>query len=64
MDDVQKKLVEALKSFDNVMVATTADDGSVHARPMAVAEVDDQGVLWFVTAIESGCSWRSPSVGA
>ena len=54
MEDVQKKLVDALKSFDNVMVATTADDGTVHARPMAVAEVDDHGVLWFVTAIESG----------
>ena len=54
MEDVQKKLVEVLKSFDNVMVATTAEDGTVHARPMAVAEVDDQGVMWFVTAIESG----------
>ena len=53
MEDTQKKLVDVLKSFDTVMIATHTEAGSERARPMAVAEVDDQGVLWFVTSIES-----------
>lgn len=52
--DVKSKLVEALRSLDTLMVATRAANGSMHARPMAVAEVDDDGALWFVTEKESG----------
>lgn len=55
MDEVETKkvLVDALKSFGTVMVGTTLADGTMHARPMAVADVDDQGVLWFATERES-----------
>lgn len=52
-DDVQNKLIETLRKFDTVMVTTTAQNGTMHARPMAVAEVDDAGELWFVTAKDS-----------
>lgn len=52
--DVQQKLIETLRAFDTVMVATTGENGTIHGRPMAVAEVDDAGELWFVTAKDSG----------
>ncbi len=45
----QRKLIEALRGFDTLMVATNASNGQMHARPMAVAEVDDAGEVWFVT---------------
>jgi general stress protein 26 len=51
--DTKKKMVEALRAFDTLMVATNATNGTVHARPMAVAEIDDDGELWFVTAEHS-----------
>ncbi len=52
--DVKKKLIELLRSFDTVMVTTHATDNTtLHARPMAIAEVDDAGEVWFVTARES-----------
>lgn len=51
--DVEKKLIETLRKFDTVMVATTADNGTIHSRPMAVAEVGDTGEMWFVTSTDS-----------
>jgi len=53
MDEDRKKLVEALRRFDTLMVTTRATNGTIHARPMAVAEVDDVGEVWFVTAKQS-----------
>jgi general stress protein 26 len=53
MENEKKKLIDVLRGFDNVMVTTTAENGSLHARPMAVAEVDDNGELWFVTYASS-----------
>ncbi len=47
--DTKERLVELLRSFENVMVTTNADNGSLHARPMAIAEVDDDAELWFVS---------------
>jgi general stress protein 26 len=52
--DIQKKLIETIRKFDTVMVTTTADNGTMHARPMAVAEVDEDGEIWFVTSRDSG----------
>jgi general stress protein 26 len=51
--EVKRKLVEALRAFETLMVATTSPHGEIHARPMAVAEVDDNGDVWFVTDKES-----------
>jgi len=53
MDDAKTKLIDVLRSFDTLMVATRTPNGSIHARPMAVADVDDGGEVWFVTAKES-----------
>jgi general stress protein 26 len=47
--DVRKKLIETLRHYDTLMVTTTAMNRSMHARPMAVAAVEETGELWFVT---------------
>lgn len=51
--DSKTKLVEALKGFDTLMVATKATDGTSHSRPMGVAEVGEEGDIWFVTRRET-----------
>lgn len=48
------KLVGLLKSFDNAMLVTAAQDGSLHSRPMALLDVEPQGDLWFITNSRSG----------
>jgi general stress protein 26 len=53
MEDVKTRLVNALKKLDTVMVTTKAENGTLRARPMAVADVDVDGVMWFVTSKES-----------
>jgi general stress protein 26 len=47
--DTKTKLVEVLRTFDDLMVATLGDNGTMHARPMAVAEIDPDGCVWFAT---------------
>jgi general stress protein 26 len=47
------KLVDTLRAFDTLMVATNAPNGTIHARPMTVAEVADGCEVWFVTHRES-----------
>lgn len=51
--DAKTKLIEVLKGYETLMVATKATDGTTHARPMAVAGVDDNGDIWFVTRKET-----------
>ncbi len=42
-------LKDLLESFDTAMLITHHDDRE-HARPMAIAGVDDANTLWFVTS--------------
>jgi len=50
--DKSKKLVGLLHHFENAMLVT--HDGShLDARPMAIAKVDDDGGLWFVSDRQS-----------
>jgi len=51
--DTREHLHELLESFDTAMVITIAADGSMHARPMAVAELSAGGDAYFVTNIDS-----------
>jgi general stress protein 26 len=51
--NIKKTLIETLRTFDTLMVGTEASNGTVHARPMVLAEVDDAGEIWFVTPKES-----------
>lgn len=48
------KIKELTKDIHIAMLITVADDGSLHARPMATESADFDGTLWFVTRIESG----------
>jgi general stress protein 26 len=46
----QERLIELLQGFDNAMLVTCAPTGPVHARPMALAQVETDGTTWFLTA--------------
>ncbi len=52
--DKQKKLIDLIGEFDNAMLVTRSSDGALDARPMAIAEVEADGALWFVTDRSSG----------
>lgn len=49
-----EKLIDLIQDFDNAMLVTKTDDGSLDARPMAVAQATDEGELWFVSDRNSG----------
>jgi general stress protein 26 len=42
-----------LRAFDAAMLVTRSGDDGLHARPMAIAEVEDGGAVWFVTDVTS-----------
>lgn len=45
-----KDLAEAARTC---FFTTKSSDGESHSRPMALQEVDENGVLWFLSAIDS-----------
>jgi general stress protein 26 len=47
------QFIEQLKKFNTAHVVTRADDDSLLARPMAIAEITGDGHLWFITHVES-----------
>lgn len=49
----QKHLYDLLKDFDTAMLVTRSRDGHMHARPMAVAELEPNADAYFVTGIDS-----------
>jgi general stress protein 26 len=51
--DTEKHLYELIKDFRTAMVVTHAQDGSCHARPMAVAEIKPGADAHFATTIDS-----------
>jgi general stress protein 26 len=44
---------DLLKNFKTAMLVTRGPDESLRARPMAVARVDADGGVWFITAADS-----------
>jgi general stress protein 26 len=52
--DPQKKLHDLLTDFSAAMLVTRTTAGELRSRPMAVAAVEDDGVLWFMTQRHSG----------
>ena len=48
------KLQELLGEFDVAMLVTRTAEGMLRARPMALAEVEPDGTLWFLTDRRSG----------
>ncbi len=52
-DDKKQKLIEILKKMDTVMLVTEGKAGALHGRPMAIADVEPNGDLWFATSRSS-----------
>jgi general stress protein 26 len=51
--DNQQNLYDLASSFRNAMLVTRGLDGSLHARPMAVAELEPDSDAYFSTSLES-----------
>jgi general stress protein 26 len=43
------KLHDLLEDFDTAMLVTTTPDGRLRSRPMALADMEPDGTLWFLT---------------
>ena len=50
----EKHFHDILNDFDHAMLVTRAPDRSLRARPMAIADVESDGDIWFVTSSASG----------
>jgi general stress protein 26 len=50
----QRHLKDLIEDFSTAMMITRLSDNSVHARPMAIAGMDDDGTLYFATSNDSG----------
>lgn len=48
------KFRELLAGFQMAMLVTRADDGQLRSRPMAIAQAEPDGTLWFLTQRGSG----------
>jgi general stress protein 26 len=49
----RQRLHELLESFSTAMLVTTTAEGGLHARPMAIAELEPDADAYFVTSIDS-----------
>lgn len=47
------KIKELAESARTCFFTTKSADGESHSRPMSLQEVDENGVLWFLSAIDS-----------
>jgi general stress protein 26 len=52
--DKRKHLHELIKEFHSAMLVTRTPVGDLRARPLAIAEAQEDGLLYFATAIDSG----------
>lgn len=49
----ERHFFDLLREFDTATVITRARTGSLHGRPMSIAEVGEDGTLWFITNVDS-----------
>jgi general stress protein 26 len=49
-----QKLQAMVREIDVAMITTVTPDGALRSRPMATREFEDQGVIWFITADDTG----------
>ena len=49
----KSKLIDLIRDFDTAMLITNGN-GRIVARPMAIAKVDEDGSIWFITDRDSG----------
>jgi general stress protein 26 len=52
--DPRRHLKDLLEGFSTAMMITRSSDHSIHARPMAIADIDADGMLYFATSLDSG----------
>jgi len=52
--DKMKKLLDLMTEFNTAMLVTKAFGDRLDGRPMAIAKIDEDGGLWFVTNRHSG----------
>jgi len=52
-DEQAAHFVSLLKKFHTAMLVTHAGADGSHARPMAIAKVEDDGRLWFFTGVDT-----------
>jgi general stress protein 26 len=60
MDSIQngngsptEHFLEILRGLQTAMLITRSPDGTLHGRPMGVADATNDGALWFITKIDS-----------
>jgi general stress protein 26 len=51
--DTRKRLYDLTRTFKAAMLVTREPAGGLHARPMAIAEMEPDGDAYFSTSIES-----------
>jgi len=49
----QERLYDLIKDFDNALLVTSAPNGRCHARPMHIAEIREDGDIFFATSTNS-----------
>jgi general stress protein 26 len=49
-----RKLRDLVKDISVAMITTVTPDGALRSRPMATQAVDEDGLLWFFAAEDSG----------
>jgi general stress protein 26 len=52
-EKAQQNFFEILKEFKDAMLVTRGSSAGLHARPMAIADTDQDGSLWFITGGDS-----------
>ena len=52
-DEKRKRLSTLLSLFDTAMLVTRTGDGGMRARPLSIAESQDDGAMYFSTAVDS-----------
>lgn len=52
-EQAHEHFMQLLRSFDTAVLVTRSQQGPLHARPMLIADVGENGELWFVTDVNS-----------
>src|SRR4051812_27766390 len=52
-DQKRDHFISLLKRFDTVMLVTLNSEHEFHGRPMAVADIEDDGRIWFITGTDT-----------
>lgn len=50
MTDPKKKYKDLMHHFDTAMFVTRGRDGAVRGRPMRIAQIEEDGSMWFVAS--------------